>query len=318
MVVQISATSERFMRREFIESNIFMYLEENLRGLDIIPKYMVDSRSFTWFGEKSSMGASATKKAPKTVSVSSEFPEVEITRMEAKSGMLNRKGFKAILDRDAITQNVTDDLNRAFKNLAFSLASDLNAEVFSTLVNSGTPDGVSHTDWSAVDANVVEDLRLTKNAMKRSGYPYRADKFYVNEEQWEELEGFLFFYDTAGGKQNILMGWPNVDGDTINIPGLGADVTRVDDGIDAGTILTLDSSNPAASMYYNVDPKYGSRSITYPTMVEGRQVYKTVDNIGLHVNVYEENSTRTYHIDTWMDYALPVKFPYAALVGTGI
>ena len=316
--LQVSADSDRYVRREFVESKIMTYLEDNLIGLNLIPKIKADARAYVYLQEQSSMGASTAKKDPKTVTASSEFPEVQITRMESKAGMLNKKGFQISLDRDSITQNNTDDLDRAYKNLAFWLASDLNTEVFSTIYGGATADGVSHADWSTASTNPIDELRQVKNAMKRSGYPYRASDVYLNDTQWEELEAYLMFTDYTDTKQSRLFGWPTVNGDSMNIPGLGLDVTRVDTGISAGTLLCLDRNNPAATMYYNIDPKFGSLTIPYETMENGQKVMKSTTNFGLQINSFFEDKTRLQVIQAWFDYGIGVKAPYAALSGTGI
>ena len=317
--LQISATVEEFMRKpEFVQGSVFSYVEKNLMGLDLLPKINADGRSYTYYAEKTSMGSSTKKVKPKEVTASSKFPEIEITRMQSASGMLNRKGYKAVLDRDAILLNKTDDLDRAMRHLGFWLAYDLNTDVFDTLTDGGTADGVSHSDWSGADVNIIDELRQTVNAMDRDGYAYSASDIYLNKDQWVELQEYLFFTDYTSEKQNRLLGWPTPNGDTITIPGLGVDVVKARTGIDAGSLLCLDNDNPAATYYYNVDPMYGSMDITYQTKVDGQVVTKTTQNPGLNVSIYMENDTRLLNIDAWMDYGIGMQEPYAALVGTGI
>lgn len=314
----ISADPNDYMRRDFIESRVFTYLEPYIMGVDLLPKVNANGRSFTYRSEKSSMASSTDKKTPKKATAVTEFPEIQISRLESSTGLLNRKGFKAVIDRDAINENLTDDVDRAFRFLAYSLAYDLNTEVFSTLYDGGTSSGVSYSDWSTATTNIVDEIRQTKNAMRRTGYAYKATDMYLNETQWEELEKYLFFTDYTDETQNRLMGWPVANGDTIRIPGVGIDVTRVDTGITAGNLLLLDKNNPAATLYYNIDPLFGSASISYETMVDGVKKMVSIPNFGLHINTYIENKSREFNIDAWVDYGIGMKEPYAAITGTGI
>lgn len=315
---QVSATSDKYLRREFIESAIMGYMENHLVAFDFMPKVRTDSRSYTFFKEESSMGASDKKKAPKKMTASGPFPEVEIARIQAESGLLNKIGFQVVLDEDALTQNNFDDLNRAYKHLAFWIASDMNSEIFEAIKDEAQTSSATVSDWSDPSNNPIEDLRLVKNTMKQNGYPYRGTDFFLHDDQWEELEGYLMSIDAHPERQSRLFGWPSPRGDTLRVPVIGCDVTRVDTGIDTGNLLLLDRSNPAGSVYYNINPKYGSQEISYVSMVNDAPQVKTVPNFGLQVHPYFDDEFHLYKIQAWVDFAVGIKAPKAAFKKSGI
>lgn len=315
---QVSATSDKYLRREYIESAIMSYMENHLVAYDFMPKVQTDSRSFTFFKEESSMGASDKKKKPKSMTASGPFPEIEIARIQAESGLLNKVGYQVVLDEDALTQNVFDDLNRAYKNLAFWIAMEVNAEIFGTLKDAAQTSGASVSDWSDPASNPIEDLRLVRNTMKQEGYPYRGTDFFLNDDQFEELEGYLMSIDAHPDRQSRLFGWPSPRGDTYRVPVIGCDVTRVDEGIDSSELLLLDRANPAGTVYYNVNPRYGSAQISYVSMINDSPQMVTVPNFGLQVHPYFDDEFHLHKIQAWVDMAVGVKAPNAAIKKTGI
>jgi hypothetical protein len=100
---------------------------------------------------------------------------------------------------------------------------------------------------------------------------------------------------------------------SIQIPVVRCNVHGLLSGLDEGTLLGVDSQHPCGTVYYNNDPDYAIPSIRYESVnpVNGETTMKTVDNFGLNIHSYKEDSSHDYVVQMWIDNVFALKEAYA-------
>ena len=267
------------------------------------------------------MNSSDTKKKPPPrKTAGARWTKVDITNIEVKSALLNSNGFSIEIDEDAIqfTEGI-DEINRAYQRVAFWLAESMNTDIGTTLtggVTQGSTDWTPAATWGAAGAAPVDDL-LNFEALvdDQEGYPYTLTDVYLHNTNWRELKGYLTSIDIGDLKQRDIYGMPSISKKSIDIPVVGASVHKMLSGITENTILGMDRNNPAATVYYNNNPKYSTAKVSYKGS-DGK--LKTVPNIGFNFNQYVDNETHNTVMQFWIDHVCVVKEPKAGLYDTGL
>ncbi|WP_135612318.1 hypothetical protein [Methanococcoides sp. AM1] len=118
-ITQVSGQNQKFLRKEFVVGEVFKIMEPLHPFLEMLPKVKADARAVSYKQETVS-ASSDTKKKPRTRTPSAAWTYLDITPMEMKSGLLNKKGFAIRIDEDAIdfTDGV-DEIRRAYNKVAF-------------------------------------------------------------------------------------------------------------------------------------------------------------------------------------------------------
>lgn len=316
-MTQITASNEQFLSREFIIPKIFELMNPYLSFLDLLEKVKSPARSVQ-FKKETVSDASDTKKAyPRKRSPSAKWTYVDITPMSVDSAILSKEGFAVRIDEDALQYiEGVDEIKRAYRKMSYWLAESLNDRAGDSIIaGATTPDSWTPAAvWSDAGAKPVEDLRKLKYKIKRDGYAYRLTDVLLNDTNMEELEGYLSSLVTNDAKQAQVYGNPVVSNDSIQIPIVGT-VRSLMSAIPEGELLGMDRNNPAATLYYNNNPKYSVDQINYRGP-DGQ--YKTVPNFGFNVKTFEDNESHDTIIQMWFDNTIVVKEPYAVLHGTGI
>ncbi len=299
---------------------IYARMEPYLIGTKLLPHQSMPGQSYKYQKQDENILDDEKLKGPKDITASTVLPKIDLGFVGEEVGGMNRVGYSIDLDADAYNDAGDDMIGRGLDRLAIGLAGKVNADIFGRLLAGGRADNVtSYSDWTAEGANPVSQLRDAKNAMRQAGFAYKATDAFVTPEAWEALEKDLFFTDYGGEKQNRLMGWPDAGyGDSLFIPGLGINVSRIDAGIPKGKLLMFDRNNPGATLFYNTNPMYSNPDIVYPTVVDGEMRSEVVPNFGLHIDTYFTNDRKMFTIDAWVRYGIGVLDPKALLVGTGI
>lgn len=316
-MTQVSGTNEQFLKKEFAVPKVFEIMEPFLSFIDFVEKVPADARSVAFKKEVTSASTDTKKKAPRKKTASAKWTYLDITPMEVDHAILGKSGFAIRIDEDAIDfVEGVDEIKRAYRKVAFWMAEAVNANIGTAYTGGATtPDWTPAKVWSDPAATPIEDLRKLKHQMRREGYPYRPSDYFVHTDNLAELEGYLTGIDIGDTKQKDIYGMPKINSDdTIEVPIVGT-IHGLMSGIEEGSILAIDKRNPAGTMYYNNNSKYGTADVRYRTS-DGK--YKTVPNFGLNFNRYEDPETHDQIMQFWMDQATVIKEPYAALFDSGI
>jgi hypothetical protein len=111
-----------------------------------------------------------------------------------------------------------------------------------------------------------------------------------------------------------MIGQTTVGEDAVYIPALRGTIHRVDEGLTESDILGLDKQNPAGTYYYYNDPRYGMKSVSYPTT----SGMKTVPGFGLNTHQYFDDKSHEVVTQFWFDSIFTVEDAYGIIYDTGI
>lgn len=321
-MVQVSGTNDRYLKKTVALPVIFKIMEPNLIWTDRVPAVGSSTRAVQYKYDTYSKSSDPKKETAPIHAESAKFPELDKTRMSSGAALTIGRGFSMRVDRDAVTQvDGANEITEAYETAGFWLAEYINTNILSALTGGATtPTWTPTAEWSGATATAtpVDDLIKLGAEMDREGYPFRMTDIFVDKTNWYELKSYLTSIDIGDFKQKTMYGVPEITQDRIHVPVVGADVHKVMSGLTHGYVLAIDANNPAATTHYYNDPKYSTATVSYETMVDGKPVRKTVNNIGIHFNQYEENDTHDTILQFWVDNVTVVKKPYGLLYDNGI
>jgi len=318
-MTQVSLPNEKFLRKEFVVPTIFEIMNPYLTFLEILPKVQTDSRSVRYKQESTSDSGDTKKNTPVTITPGSKFPRVDISNVTISSALLNQSGIEVAIERDAVRfAEGVDQIQRAYKRVAYWLAESINTTIGTTLTAGVTQAGGSWTPtavWSAGTATPVDDLIRFEAEVDQEGYPYSLSDVYIHKTNFYEMKGYLTSVDIADLKQREIYGMPKMDNNTIEIPVVGAKIHKMLSGITEGGILGMDLANPAATIYYNNDPEFSRKNIQYKG---SNGVLKTVPNFGFNFDTWREDDTKNTIMQFWIDQVAVIQESKSGLYDTGI
>jgi len=315
-MVQISGPNERFLQTPVVIAEILRILEPDLAFIDKIPHVDTGGDTPTYY-QKNQAAADPKKQVPRMRTPSSKFPEVEISRITKRTALLNEEGISFRLDKDALRKRSgIDMIQDAFQNVGYWLGEYLNGVIYDTMRAGGTDAGMTPTAvWSDPAATPVEDMRVFKNAMRREGYPYRMTDIFIEQVNFNELEGYLVGHEIPQFREAAMAAGQS----RITLPLEGKpEVTGLYSGVTHGDVLGIDRNKPAATFFYNNDPQFSTHRVSYETVVNGAKVTKTVPNIGLNVHKYWEDDTHDTVVQLWFDFTVVVKDAFGIMYDDGL
>lgn len=277
--------------------------------------------SFTYRYDNVGAASDPKKKKPGHAMVGGDFPEIDMSRSTYAAGMVEARGFQIRIKRKTIRDQPAgiNEIQRAYKIAGYWMAQFINDDALAAFkTGATTPTWTPTAVWSAANATPVDDLIRLEAQMEREGYPYALTDVLIHKDNWYELKGYLTSVDVNDAKQRQIYGIPVVKQDVINIPVCGCDVMKIKSGMTEGYVLGLDRNNPAAELHYYTDPKFGSDTVTYETIIDGVKQMVTADNIGFQYYTYEEQATNDQILRFSVESKTVVTEAYAALYDSGI
>lgn len=318
----LSGPNAQFLRKTFIVPKIFELMDPYLAFTGMFPAVPVDARSVITTKENYSNGTDPLRVFPTRLTESSDWPNVSITPMSQDSAMLQKYGLQLKIGEDLLKTSA--DQSVVMKNIqrvAFWMAQFFNSNIASTLVADGTSLGANWaptSQWSDLSsATPIQDLVTFKRSMRRTDKPFTCTDMFVQSDDYNDLELYLIDVNADLAKRQMI-GQTTVGEDSVYIPALRGTVHRIDEGVDAGTIIGLDQINPCGTYYYYNDSRYGSQTITYPVVQEGKKVMKTVPGFGLNTHQYFDDKTHEIITQFWFDGIFVVEDAYGCIYDTGI
>ena len=212
-MAQVTGTNELFLSQEFVIQKVFELMNPYLYFFDLVDKVQSTSRSVQYKKEVYSDSSDPEKKQPRKRSTSAKWTYVDISQMVIDSAVLNKQGYAIRIDEDAIDYvEGIDEIKRAYRKVAGWLGESQNNAIAAKLIAGATtaPNWSAAAQWDAAGARPVEDLRKLKYSMKKEGYVYRLTDILLNDENMEELEGYLASFVTNDAKQTTVYGNPVV------------------------------------------------------------------------------------------------------------
>lgn len=316
----LTGPNAMFLRKRFFVQKIFEQMEPNLRFTGMFNAVPIDSRSVIITKEASSKAADTKKVWPAKLNESSEWPGISISSMTQESAMLQKYGFELRIGEDYLKLSEgAGIITRAMDRVAFWMAQFREAKIAANLIADGTALG---SDWAPVcqwsdstnvNYNPLEDLIKFKRKMRKVNKAFTCTDIFVNTADYEDLELWSINVNADLAKRELI-GKTMVGDNSLYIPALKANVHRIDEGVDEGSILGIDAVHPFATYYYYNDSKYGSQSVNYNT----REGMKTVPGLGLNLHQYFDDDKMEIVNKLWFDFVFSVEDADGAINDTGI
>lgn len=317
----LEGTTDFFLKQGTALRLIYERAEPLLFATKFVRPIKDDKDSFVYRYDSTGMDADTKKKKPGHAMVGGDFPEIDMGRGTYSAGMTDARGFQIRIKRKTIRDEPKGiaEIQRAYKIAGYWMARFINDDTL-TAITSGatTPTWTPTAVWSAAGATPVDDLIRLESQMDREGYPYALTDVLVHKTNWYEFKGYLTSADINEAKQRLIYGIPEIRKDTIHVPVVDADIWKIKSGITEGYVLGLDRDNPCAELHYYVDNKFGTATVQYETIVDGKKQMVTADNIGFQFYTYEEQATNDQILRFSVEAKTVVTEAYAAMYDSGI
>ncbi len=318
----LEGTTDFFLKQGTALRLIYEKAEPYLWATQFVRPIKDDKGSFIYRYDSAGKSGDSKKKKPGHAQIGGDFPEVDMSRPSATTAMTEARGFQVRIKRNTIRDEPAgvSEIQRAYNYAGYWMAQFVHDDIL-TVIKAGattptwTPGGGV---WSLPASTPVDDLIKLEEQMEREGYAYALTDVLIHKTNWYELKGFLTSVDINEAKQRLIYGIPEILNDRIHIPVVGADVIKCKSGMTEGSILGLDRNNPSAELHYFVDPKFSTAKVQYETVINGQKQMVTADNIGLHFDTYEEQSSKDTILRFWVEDKVVVTEAYAAQYDTGI
>lgn len=316
----VSGTVERWLQKDAALRVVYSKLEPALMFTDYVTLMKEDTNGFMYSFDSGGMSGDSKKEQPPIHASGAKFPELDISRESVASALTQENGFSLRVPRDVIkSAGAVNYIQKCYKRAGFWMAEWIDNQILSVYTgNATTPTWTPNAVWSAGTATPVDDLIALGEQMDREGYPYRMSDIFVHKTNWYELKRYLTSVDIGDLKQKTMYGIPEVTKDIISVPIVDSEVHKVMSGLSEGYILAIDRNNLAVETHYYNDPEFSQPVISYPTVVDGKSVTKTVKNLGVHFKQYKEEESNDTILQFWCDQKSVMTQAYAALYGSGI
>jgi hypothetical protein len=306
-MTNVSLPNEDYLQKEFVETEIFEILNPLVYFLDFLPKVQVDAKSVAYKYEDTSASTDTKKRKLRDLTPGAKFAKVTVSDLKAGAAIITREGVEIRIDEDAVQyKEGVDEINRAYRRAAYYLAESVNTKILAAIVAGVTTSTTAFdpsVEWSDPAAKPIEDLIDIGEDLDREGYPYQMSDVYIHSNEYYDLIRHLTFLDAGDEKQKTVFGVPNILQPTITIPVLGnVAVHKLKSSMTTQDILVFDRQFPCGTYYYSVNPKYPM---------------ETENDIGFHVNTYDDEETHDTVFQLWIDSSIAIKEAYAAIFNDG-
>jgi hypothetical protein len=259
----ITLSPQEFLQPKRVEGLVNTRLETDLQFVNLFDVVPTSETSVVYAEDLITAGAdydAGTSGKPLDLGEISRLPEIEISPVTQKQGMLQPFGFKmAVSERDIRRGTVVDDLNRAVNRGAYVMARAMDDKFISALENR-TGDSITEVSgaavWSADGATVADDIISFQEAMDVTGFRNQLSELFVEKANFYEAK--KYFVDLLMSRS----GDPQMVGDPDVIPNImGTNIRKaMSASIAHGGYLGVDTRPgfKPATVYAYRDPKFGT------------------------------------------------------------
>lgn len=199
----VTLSPKQFLRKNLIEGIANKQMENDLVFLNAFNVTYTDNVSVTYHEDLTTAGediSNGVMGEPLDLGEISELPEVEISPITQKSGMLKPWGVEIkVSERDMKRGIIVNELMRATERVGYAMAKKHNSDLVSIFQN--TTNDITEVDgtavWSADTADPIRDIGLFKKAFHVDGYDSRLTDLFVYTDNYFEFEDFLIGIDRS-------------------------------------------------------------------------------------------------------------------------
>lgn len=316
----VSGTLKPYLRREVAMMAMYPLLNSKLTWLspdagNFVKRIEVDTDAITYLKQTYTPSTDPKKEtAPERVA-GAGFPEIDRTRMTDVPAVLDEKGFMLRIPKKVLkdSRKAKVEIQENYEYAAFLLGETVNNNMYTEITgqaNTTTSRFSPSETWdnSNGGAKPILDLVHLAQDMDVADQPFTGNSFFIEQENFWEINDYLLTVDVDSWKQQNLYGQPTVTDDYIDIPKLGR--VYKTSGATHGSVLAMDKNNPAVEYYYRLDPEKANPTIAYQAKVNGQERTVSTDNFGFHYRWFQDPYSEDILQEFSADFVCVVKKPY--------
>ena len=199
----VTLSPKEFLRKNLIEGIANKQMEEELVFLNTANVTYTDSVSVTYMEDLTTAGddiSSGVMGEPINLGEISELPEIEISPITTKAGMLKPWGVEIkVSERDIKRSEIVNELMRATERVGYAMARKHNNDVVTLF--QGTTNDITEVDgdaaWSTDTADPIKDIGKFKKAFHVDGFGAMLTDLYLYTDNYFEFEDHLISIDRS-------------------------------------------------------------------------------------------------------------------------
>ncbi|MBF4468795.1 MAG: hypothetical protein ISP01_05255 [Methanobrevibacter arboriphilus] len=283
----------QILQPTLLEGVINKKMEQQLDFNGMFPEVKTDALGFTYGQDTNSAGddiANDIQANPSELLEAAELDEIEMSKIEYKSGVLRGFGYKIKFTKKQFRQaDIIDEISRAVDRAVFGVTKKMNDDRINTIkkVKNDVTEVGGAVDWSSNDANPISDILNIMKASKIEGYPYQLNNLFLHNDNYFELLDYIQNRDIQWVQSPFRADTkiPNINGVLVH----NLMTAQIDEGDYAG----IDSRFPGITGYKYLDPDHS-----------------TIENGKINVNKIEgEEYPYNTTIEIYAEEGLATKLP---------
>lgn len=284
----ITLSSDKMLRKEFIERAIMKKMSPQLYFLNLFPVVDLDgATTFSYFRDDVSAEddiQTGVMSEPLPVSELSALSKIDISTITKKTGDTYQFGYAMEYSEAKQKENgFVDEVARAIDRMSYGMARKLNGDIFNCMDQfaSATPITLNDGTWDA-SAQINDDIVDMKYSFEdQEGWDYNLTDAFVNTQNFRELNKF----------------YSALDGQFTPDDCEGVGFTNTKTAVSEGTLYGIDKNIKPITIYKNTNPKHS-----------------TMNGGLINVNTYtQDNYPFSTTIEVWMEVGIACKHPSAIL-----
>lgn len=284
----ITLSSDKMLRKEFIERAIMKKMSPQLYFLNLFPVVDLDgATTFSYFRDDVSAEddiQTGVMSEPLPVSELSALSKIDISTITKKTGDTYQFGYAMEYSEAKQKENgFVDEVARAIDRMSYGMARKLNGDIFNCMDQfaSATPITLNDGTWDA-SAQINDDIVDMKYSFEdQEGWDYNLTDAFVNTQNFRELNKF----------------YSALDGQFTPDDCEGVGFTNTKTAVSEGTLYGIDKNIKPITIYKNTNPKHS-----------------TMNGGLINVNTYtQDHYPFSTTIEVWMEVGIACKHPSAIL-----
>ena len=284
----ITLSSDKMLRKEFIERAIMKKMSPQLYFLNLFPVVDLDgATTFSYFRDDVSAEddiQTGVMSEPLPVSELSALSKIDISTITKKTGDTYQFGYAMEYSEAKQKENgFVDEVARAIDRMSYGMARKLNGDIFNCMDQfaSATPITLNDGTWDT-SAQINDDIVDMKYSFEdQEGWDYNLTDAFVNTQNFRELNKF---YSALDGQ------FTPDDCEDVGF-------TNTKTAVSEGTLYGIDKNIKPITIYKNTNPKHS-----------------TMNGGLINVNTYtQDHYPFSTTIEVWMEVGIACKHPTAIL-----
>ena len=284
----ITLSSDKMLRKEFIERAIMKKMSPQLYFLNLFPVVDLDgATTFSYFRDDVSAEddiQTGVMSEPLPVSELSALSKIDISTITKKTGDTYQFGYAMEYSEAKQKENgFVDEVARAIDRMSYGMSRKVNGDIFNCMDQfaSATPITLNDGTWDA-SAQINDAIVDMKYSFEdQEGWDYNLTDAFVNTQNFRELNKF----------------YSALDGQFTPDDCEGVGFTNTKTAVSEGTLYGIDKNIKPITIYKNTNPKHS-----------------TMNGGLINVNTYtQDHYPFSTTIEVWMEVGIACKHPSAIL-----